>query len=110
MASSQVRWCRVCQKPREPLAGGHRCNSCGTPTTEMRPPAVVVNVAPKCPQCRCLGREQPDGRYLCTKCSAWYERDDFGYVDDRPDVNAMKQEEHAARCAAVRKLNRTRRQ
>jgi hypothetical protein len=97
------RWCRVCRKERSTLPGGHQCNSCGTPTTEMRP-AAMHSTAPRCPQCRHGGKMQPDGRHYCQKCDVWYEADDFGFVDDRPDVNAEKNEARAIRIAQAKLL------
>jgi hypothetical protein len=103
------RWCRICRKQQRTIDGTQLCNSCGTPTTEMRPPNAV-NTAPRCPRCRHNGQQQPDGRHYCRACSVWFEADDFGYVDDRPDINAEKNEARAIRMAQAKLLRQKARQ
>lgn len=58
----------------------------------VKPKAKSVNR--RCPRCdsRAVQREIEPGRYCCNRCRAVFEDDDFGYVDDRPDVNAEKRE------------------
>ena len=82
--------CRICNGDR-PHNGLH-CQGCGTEIVKCKPTKTKRIV--DCPGCGNRGpfRELEAGRYHCTKCTATFEGADVGYLDDRPDVNAEKQE------------------
>lgn len=92
----------------EPLPQRHHCTICGgiRPCADgvclgcggsARTPAGGVPPKPArttpCPRCGTFSRSTLEpGRYCCRNCQAVYEADDFGFVDDRPDINAEKRE------------------
>lgn len=87
--------CRICNGKERRIYSG-LCDGCGHPVhnVELRPkkPSDFMNV-PACPACHGLNRKELEpGRFLCLKCNAIYEHGDCGFVDDRPDINAMKKE------------------
>lgn len=51
------------------------------------------SVHPRCPRCGNHKSYQIEpGRFCCNKCQGVFEGADFGFVDDRPNVNAEKME------------------
>lgn len=92
--SGATIYCRFCGGSR-PTDGG-RCLGCGTKAerAKVAPPKPGTN-RPKCPACRdAVGKSQEvePGRFYCPNCRAFFEPDDVGYLDTRPDRNAEKRE------------------
>lgn len=57
------------------------------PNSSKKKPVV------KCPKCRSSnGDEFEKDRFCCQTCGAVYEAMDQGFLDDRPEQNAMKKE------------------
>lgn len=91
--------CMICGGPRHFVDG--RCVGCGTEQ------AKAVNTQPRkkrpdCPRCAkgAPARELEPGRWLCQRCNAVFEADDFSFADSRPDVNAEKRERQRDRRSA----------
>lgn len=87
--------CRICSGQREVI--GSSCGGCGTPIANAevkRKKSAKRNAGrtkPKCRACKRFNtRLHGDGQYLCIDCGAMFEGDDFSFVDDRPEHNAMK--------------------
>ena len=88
--------CNICQGRRE--SAGGVCLGCGTPVANARMPGKVSASKPRCPNCkRSQSRELERGRFLCGHCRAVFEREDVGYLDDRPAINAEKRERQSQR-------------
>ena len=87
-----VLYCNFCRGIR-PATATH-CLGCGAPLARTKQPQQPKGAGrPPCPACRrTRSREIEPDRYECRDCGAVFERDDFGYLDDRPDVNAEKRE------------------
>lgn len=88
--------CRFCKGSRNVYHG--LCDGCGHPAAnvEVKPatnkPAKVYRI-PVCPACHSTNRTELEShRWMCNKCGGIFEREDMGYVDDRPDINAQKRE------------------
>lgn len=85
--------CRFCQGPR-PTANGV-CLGCGAPVERAEIKSRKRTRKPRiCPRCasgsyKLTGDE---GRFICRMCLTVFEDYEFGFVDDRADVNAMKKE------------------
>ena len=94
MAVSQCPVCLAKSGATVKVQGQKRCASCGTVVREVKP-SVASNTRPKCPKCgRSRARRWHDGRWLCPDCSALFETEsEVGFLDTRPDVNAMKREQ-----------------
>lgn len=85
--------CNFCRKVRQDVNG--LCSGCGSEVrlAEKKRPAFDLNTPCPCPKCGRRGVPQEDDqRWFCLSCNIHFERDDQTYVDDRPDVNAEKQE------------------
>jgi hypothetical protein len=84
--------CRPCGGKR-PHNGSH-CLGCGSPIEICRPSKNRNRWRSSCPSCASDGPHQTleAGRYRCQKCNAIFEQPDFGFVDDRPDINVEKLE------------------
>lgn len=98
--------CRFCRKRREDVNG--LCGGCGSEVrlAGVKPPQRDINTPASCPKCGRRGVPQDDHRWVCISCNSWFERDDQTYVDDRPDVNAEKQEAFRERQAKHAKCKR----
>lgn len=85
--------CRYCNGMREFTT--RQCLGCGSPKVNAMVPAASLNKSktfqcPKCRSNRTSGME--DERHVCADCKAVFEADDFGYLDSRPEENAIKRE------------------
>ena len=93
--SKMIHNCHFCNGERE--HDGKVCLGCGSPVHSCAP----RNTKPRsknCPACRNPGPHQMISfeRYRCRGCSVIMEKQDFCFVDDRPELNAIKKEEAAA--------------
>ena len=88
---TQTHRCNFCNGIRPIHAG--LCTGCGTPVIRCKPPTIKRN-RNECPGCTHTGPHElmETGRYRCQKCTAIFEGPDFGFMDDRPEVNAAKKE------------------
>ena len=89
--ANQPFYCGICQKQRQGQNG--RCESCGSlvSTAKVKPPRS--STCPPCPKCGTYQSTlRSDGYWHCRTCGGLHEPDDFGFLDDRPDVNAEKRE------------------
>lgn len=94
--------CSICRGSRP--HNGSVCLGCGTPLAKATLKKTDRRNTTECPGCRHNGPFQDiGGRLRCGKCTAVFEGSDFGFVDDRPDVNAEKMERLAARGRVRRK-------
>ena len=84
--------CRFCGGARP--TGSGRCLGCGAPVANAElKPRKRSRPPRRCPRCGSnRHRERHDNTFECSACSAVFEDADFGFVDDRPEVNAMKKE------------------
>lgn len=84
--------CKCCGGSRP--HNGEICLGCGTPILKCKPSKSTNRFRSSCPQCASDGPHVvlEAGRYRCPKCTAVFEQPDFGFVDDRPDINAEKKE------------------
>lgn len=85
--------CRYCRGLR-PTSHGV-CLGCGAPVERAELQLRRRTRKPrKCPKCGSGKYEETrdEGRFECRSCSSVFEDADFGFVDDRPEVNAMKKE------------------
>jgi ribosomal protein S27AE len=88
--------CMICAGPRHFVDGV--CTGCGTDQ------AKAVNTLPRkkrpdCPRCSpgAPAKQLEADRWLCQRCNAVFEAEDFCFADSRPDVNAEKREREAQR-------------
>lgn len=93
--SKMIHKCHFCDGERE--HNGKVCLGCGSPVHACTP----RNTKPRsknCPVCNHSGPHQMIAfeRYKCRGCSVIMEKQDFHFVDDRPERNAIKKEEAAA--------------
>lgn len=93
MTTTNIIFCRYCQHERQTTEGG-LCTGCGAPAANarLRQPKPQTSLAPKCPRCGCRKASALDKSWLCNKCGTEFELSDLFFLDDRPDVNAMKRE------------------
>ncbi len=74
----------------------NQCVGCGMPAANAVVPESTrkkQKMRLKCPQCRSVVAEEIEkDRFCCNTCGAVYEAMDQGFVDDRPEQNAMKKE------------------
>lgn len=90
-----IHRCRICQGDRP--HNGTTCLGCGTLLVKCKETKEKRN-RHECPGCTHTGPHQitEHGRWRCVKCTAIFEGPDFGFVDDRPEVNAAKKERAAS--------------
>lgn len=73
-----------------------QCSGCGMPVANAFVPESTLakqRSKPKCPSCRSNNATVLEAdRWMCATCGSIYETPDMGYVDDRPEQNAMKKE------------------
>lgn len=83
--------CRICDGKRP--HNGTICLGCGTLLVKCKAATVKRDIR-ECPKCTHTGPHKliEAGRMRCLKCTAVFEGPDFGFVDDRPEVNAEKKE------------------
>jgi len=89
-----INYCRMCRGPRPFNANG--CTGCGTPRAKAIVPAERLKqpeVNPTCPGCgdNHVERFQAE-RWKCARCHSVFEPVEFGFVDDRPEINLAKKE------------------
>ena len=88
-------FCRFCNGSRH-VNALKQCDGCGMPAANANVPESVrkqKTLRLKCPKCRGNHiREIEADRFNCETCDAVFEAADMGYVDDRPEINAMKKE------------------
>lgn len=88
-------FCRFCVGPRG-VNSAKQCEGCGMPVANANVPESVRKqnkLRLKCPKCRGTHiREIEADRYCCETCDSVFEAADTGFVDDRPEQNAMKKE------------------
>lgn len=87
-------FCRFCNGQRR-VNSKKQCEGCGMPVANaMLPESNRTKVKkPMCPRCRSShSTEREKGRYNCETCGGVFEAADMGYVDDRPEQNAIKKE------------------
>lgn len=88
-----VSYCHPCRCRRRFWNG--LCSSCGHPQKASYEPVRRESAGMICPACHSSRKTETEpGRYRCLECSSVYERPDTGYVDDRPEQNAIKNEAH----------------
>lgn len=82
--------CRFCGGPRP--HNETYCLGCGTEIEKCKPVQTSRRKDPNCPKCTHNGPHQnlSATRRRCVKCTAVFEGADFGFVDDRPEVNLAK--------------------
>lgn len=83
--------CRICLGDRP--NNGTICLGCGTALIKCQETRKKKPVT-ECPGCRSNGpfKSIEAGRFRCPKCTAVFESGDFGFLDDRPDINVEKKE------------------
>lgn len=88
---SQEHYCKFTRSIQP--NNGSICLGCGSDLTRCKQDKPKRKTS-ECPGCTHHGphKEIEAERYRCLKCGAIFEKPDFGYVDERPDVNAEKLE------------------
>lgn len=86
---SDTHNCRICGGIRPCVDS--RCMGCGS---SLRLCGSVAAKKPvHCPQCgKSKYVNMEIDRFRCEGCATIFEKDDFRFLDDRPDVNAEKKE------------------
>lgn len=86
-------FCRFCNGVRN-VNSVNQCEGCGMPAANAIAPNRKKPVAkPMCPRCRSAhSSELEKDRFLCETCGGVFEQVDQGFLDDRPEQNAMKKE------------------
>lgn len=81
--------CRFCNGTRD--ANDSMCLGCGSPIANARRTVKVRKAEKPCPECNSRNSSViDDHRFMCRDCGGTFENEDFGFVDDRPEINAMK--------------------
>ena len=90
--------CKICGGKRSSYRDGKvlRCEGCGMPVGNCHITNEQLQKTKSrlsCPQCRSPHAEHIElGRFSCSTCGTVYELPDHGFIDDRPEQNAMKKE------------------
>jgi len=101
--------CKICGGMRGAFCHNKQilCEGCATPVASCHISDDLlrkINRKPRCPNCRSTFSEEIEkDRYCCKTCDTTFEAPDMGYVDDRPENNAMKNEAYA-QANVIRKL------
>ena len=86
--------CRFCQVTSPLTQDGTRCAGCGMPKANAKIKQRKKTKRDRrgdCPACGCPRCKPLDNhRRICPKCGTEFELPDFGFVDDRPEMNAAK--------------------
>lgn len=90
-------FCRYCNGLRSVtiVQAKRLCEGCGSHAANAEVPESSRQKKPKpqCPKCRSYRVTEVEAkRFLCELCNAVFEALDYGFVDDRPEQNAMKKE------------------
>lgn len=81
--------CRFCGGIRD--ANDSMCLGCGSPVANARRSIKKRESKRPCPKCKSRASSAIDDvTFTCRACGSNFEDDDFGFIDDRPDHNAMK--------------------
>jgi hypothetical protein len=95
MLQGSMHICRFCNGDR--YHNEKICLGCGMPVAQCKP----VVKEPRKKHCPCCNNQGPHiniafERYRCRGCGVIMENQDFGFIDDRPERNAVKKEEAEA--------------